>query len=49
MLTSWKGGVTYIMLWPDDGKMRKDDIRGVFDGSIFYKIATRRANDKKDT
>ncbi|KAF9360835.1 hypothetical protein BGX34_007471 [Mortierella sp. NVP85] len=32
----------YLMLWPEDGIMRKDDIRRVFDGSIFYEIAARR-------
>jgi peroxygenase len=30
------------MLWPADGKMRKEDIRGIYDGSIFYTIAARR-------
>ncbi|EGY20893.1 caleosin domain-containing protein [Verticillium dahliae VdLs.17] len=43
----WGGNVfewvaTYIMLWPDDGKMRKEDIRGIYDGSLFYKIAEQR-------
>lgn len=33
---------TYILLWPDDGHMKKEDIRGVYDGSIFYTIAARR-------
>ncbi|KAJ4395083.1 hypothetical protein N0V91_011082 [Didymella pomorum] len=27
---------TYIMLWPEDGKMKKEDIRRVYDGSIFH-------------
>jgi len=33
---------TYLMLWPEDGKMRKEDMRGVYDGSIFYTIAAKR-------
>jgi peroxygenase len=33
---------TYIMLWPEDGRMMKEDIRGIYDGSIFYTIAARR-------
>ncbi|KAI1392499.1 Caleosin-domain-containing protein [Hypoxylon trugodes] len=37
---------TYLMLWPADGKMTKEDIRGIYDGSIFYKIANRRAAKK---
>lgn len=36
------GIAMYLMLWPDDGIMRKEDIRRVFDGSIFYEIAARR-------
>ncbi|KAH7119625.1 Caleosin related protein-domain-containing protein [Dendryphion nanum] len=39
-------GVTYLMLWPEDGRMKKEDIRGVYDGSIFYNIAAQRANRK---
>ncbi|KAF2855590.1 Caleosin-domain-containing protein [Plenodomus tracheiphilus IPT5] len=33
----------YILLWPHDGRLRKEDIRGVYDGSIFFKIAEARA------
>ncbi|RKK65541.1 hypothetical protein BFJ69_g16191 [Fusarium oxysporum] len=34
---------TYILLWPEDGRMREEDIRGIYDGSLFYKVAARRA------
>jgi hypothetical protein len=37
------GTATWLMLWPEDGRMMKEDVRGVFDGSIFYTIAARRA------
>jgi hypothetical protein len=37
------GLATYILLWPNDGRMVKEDIRGIYDGSLFYKIAARRA------
>ncbi|KAF2438424.1 Caleosin-domain-containing protein [Karstenula rhodostoma CBS 690.94] len=37
---------TYLMLWPDDGRMMKEDIRGIYDGSVFYKIAARRASNR---
>jgi hypothetical protein len=30
------------MLWPEDGKMWKEDNRGIYDGSIFFTIAERR-------
>ncbi|MCJ1381116.1 hypothetical protein MMC17_004225 [Xylographa soralifera] len=30
---------TYLLIWPDDGVMQKEDIRGIYDGSIFYKKA----------
>ncbi|EFY86741.1 caleosin domain containing protein [Metarhizium acridum CQMa 102] len=34
---------TYIMLWPEDGKLKKEDVRRVYDGSIFPILANRRA------
>ncbi|CAD6498819.1 BgTH12-04477 [Blumeria graminis f. sp. triticale] len=34
---------TYILLWPADGRMMKEDIRRVYDGSIFYEIASHRS------
>ncbi|KAI0395209.1 Caleosin-domain-containing protein [Xylariaceae sp. FL0594] len=37
---------TWLMLWPEDGKMRKEDIRRIYDGSLFYVIAERRARKK---
>lgn len=40
-------GSTYIMLWPEDGVMKKEDVRRVYDGSIFVDIASKRANAKK--
>lgn len=40
------GGTTYILLWPEDGRMKKDDIRRVFDGSIFYEAAAKREKQK---
>jgi len=33
---------TYILLWPEDGVMRKEDIRRIYDGSLFYEVAARR-------
>ena len=40
---------TYLLIWPDDGVMRKEDIRGIYDGSIFYKKAdeTRRKREAR--
>jgi len=38
---------TYILLWPEDGRMKKEDIRRVYDGSLFYEVAARRAKEKK--
>ncbi|PGH16411.1 hypothetical protein AJ79_01742 [Helicocarpus griseus UAMH5409] len=37
---------TFIMLWPDDGKLKKEDIRAIYDGSIFYTVAARQAKQK---
>jgi peroxygenase len=57
------GTATYLMLWPEDGRMMKvcaftkknlllefsylltlpkEDIRTVYDGSIFHRIAEKR-------
>ena len=36
------GLATYVLLWPADGKMKKDDIRRMYDGSIFYHIDAER-------
>ena len=41
------GLATYLLLWPDDGVMRKEDIRGIYDGSIFYKKAEEYERNKK--
>ena len=41
------GLATYLLLWPEDGIMRKEDIRGIYDGSIFYKKAEEHEQKKK--
>ncbi|PBP28437.1 caleosin domain containing protein [Diplocarpon rosae] len=33
---------TWILLWPEDGRMKKDDIRRIYDGSLFFEISERR-------
>lgn len=40
---------TYIMLWPEDGIMKKEDVRRVYDGSIFPDVAAKRANGTNQT
>lgn len=37
---------TYLLLWPKDGRMTKEDIKGVYTGSIFYMIAGRKPMGK---
>lgn len=29
----------YLTIWPEDGIMRMEDVRGVLDGSYLFKIA----------
>jgi hypothetical protein len=36
------GIALYILLWPEDGKLKKNDILGVFDGTIFGQLASQR-------
>ncbi|KAM0258098.1 hypothetical protein ACHAQJ_004003 [Trichoderma viride] len=38
---------TYILLWPKDGRMKKEDIRKIYDGSLFYEIAKERKTSGK--
>ncbi len=43
------GLATYLFLWPADGILRKEDVRKVYDGSIFYEAAEenkRKGNNK---
>jgi hypothetical protein len=35
------------MLWPQDGRMMKEDIRKIYDGSMFYEVAERRASKRR--
>lgn len=30
--------MTYVLLWPEDGIVRKEDARRVIDGSIFHEM-----------
>ncbi|KAL8694911.1 MAG: hypothetical protein Q9218_000482 [Villophora microphyllina] len=40
---------TYLLIWPADGIMKKEDVRGIYDGSIFYKRAeeTKRKREAR--
>jgi hypothetical protein len=35
------------MLWPKDGRIMKEDVRGIYDGSLFYTLADRLEKEKK--
>ncbi|KAF9992385.1 hypothetical protein BGZ79_003138 [Entomortierella chlamydospora] len=41
---------TYLLLWPEDGIMKKEDIRRIYDGSLFYVLAakSKKAKAPKD-
>lgn len=41
------GLAVYLLLWPDDGVMRKEDIRRIFDGSIFQHKANEYAEKQR--
>jgi peroxygenase len=40
--TLFEWWLVYLLLWPEDGVMRKEEVRGVFDGSIFYTKAAKQ-------
>jgi peroxygenase len=49
----WGGAIfewtaTYLMLWPKDGRILKEDVRGIYDGSLFYTLADRLEKEKKE-
>ncbi|KZT72096.1 Caleosin-domain-containing protein [Daedalea quercina L-15889] len=37
----------YLLLWPNDGVIRKEDLRRVYDGSIFSELSLRRSGKAK--
>lgn len=41
----------YLLLWPADGVLRKEEVRAIFDGSMFYRkrdeTQRRRAEEKR--
>lgn len=41
------GTTTYLFLWPEDGKMKKEDVRRVYDGSLFYEVSARRERERE--
>ncbi|KAJ7488977.1 Caleosin [Mycena latifolia] len=34
-------GATYILLWPEDGRIAKQDVHDILDGSLFPKLAAK--------
>ena len=44
------GTATWILLWPEEGlsgKIQKEDIRRIFDGSLFFEMAASREKKRK--
>ncbi|KAI0930509.1 hypothetical protein AcV5_007198 [Taiwanofungus camphoratus] len=37
----------YLLLWPEDGIVRQEDVRRVYDGSIFPELASKRTGKMK--
>ncbi|KAF9007881.1 Caleosin [Cyathus striatus] len=33
---------TYIFLWPVDGRMKREDVKAIYNGSIFYTVSGRK-------
>ena len=40
--TVFPGLAAYLTIWPEDGIMRMEDVRGVLDGSYLYQVAGDR-------
>ncbi|KAF7369330.1 putative peroxygenase 3 [Mycena venus] len=37
-------GATYLLLWPADGRVAKQDVHDIIDGSMFAKLAQKNSN-----
>ncbi|KAJ7823377.1 Caleosin [Mycena leptocephala] len=40
-------GATYLLLWPSDGRVTKQDVHDIMDGSLFPKLAQKIRNANK--
>ncbi|KAJ7131375.1 Caleosin [Mycena epipterygia] len=41
-------GATYVLLWPADGRVAKQDVHDILDGSLFPKLAAQTARAAKN-
>ena len=39
------GMVAYGTIWPEDGVMRMEDVRGIYDASYFFKVAGKKREE----
>ncbi|KAJ6607689.1 Caleosin [Mycena sp. CBHHK59/15] len=39
--TVFEWGATYLLIWPEDGRVSKRDIHDILDGSLFYRLAAK--------
>jgi len=46
MAAAFEWAATYLLFWPEDGLLKKKDVRGVYDGSVFYEVAEKRTGKK---
>ncbi|KAH8928580.1 caleosin domain-containing protein [Atractiella rhizophila] len=37
----------WILLWPSDGVIKKEDVRGIYDGSFFYRVRDEKQKRKR--
>ena len=37
--------VAYGTIWPEDGVMRMEDVRGIYDASYFFKVAGKKREE----
>lgn len=47
LTTTLTGLSLYLLLWPEDGIVRQEDVRRVYDGSIFPELASKRTGKMK--
>ncbi|KAJ7744271.1 Caleosin [Mycena maculata] len=42
--TVFEWGATYLLLWPEDGRLSKQDVHDIMDGSLFPRLAAQNIN-----
>lgn len=43
------GLALYLLIWPEDGHIQKEDVRKMYDGTLFFEIAEKYITKRGET